>query len=93
MAPDDSYKNTPVSIGELRADKDKSCTSWTPRDCLVKLLREIDSGERIVSDLVVCWREPRIEINALERGHFYQATQDPLISLGLLEMTKIKMQD
>lgn len=47
----DDFTKYPVTIGELK--KDSSAHSWTPRDCLVSVLRSIDSGELKPEVLVV----------------------------------------
>lgn len=41
---EDSFANTPVSIGELKSDKTGKAKDWSVRDMLVFLLRDIDSG-------------------------------------------------
>lgn len=55
--PSDDYSNAPISIGEARANKAVDATKWTPRDALISLLREIDSGKIKISSLVVAYSE------------------------------------
>ena len=50
-----SFKDVPLTIGELRTQKTPDCKLWSPRDLLVSLLRDIDSGNVTVTDLVVCY--------------------------------------
>jgi hypothetical protein len=42
---DEDFSNAPVSIAELRALKGDKAKDWSPRDALVRTLRQIDSGE------------------------------------------------
>lgn len=39
------YTKEPISLSEVKAIKNGDCTLWTPRDALVNLLRDVDSGE------------------------------------------------
>ena len=84
------YSNHPPSITEARADRAEDGTLWKPRDVLIALLRRIDSGED-VDALVVCWRTRHPDEPST--GHFYQAMEDPLVTLGLMANTIYKMQN
>lgn len=78
-----------MSLAELRAEREEDGAKWKPRDVLIALLRRIDSGEN-VDALVVGWRT--IHEDGRRTGHFYQAMQDPYVTMGLLGMTAYKMQ-
>ena len=41
---EDSFADTPVTIGEIRSDKSNKAKDWSVRDMLIHVLREIDSG-------------------------------------------------
>lgn len=41
----DDFKEAPVSIGEIKADRSKQAKDWSVRDLLISLLRQIDAGE------------------------------------------------
>lgn len=84
------FADHPESIGEIRANKSESCSDWTPRDALISVLRQIDSG-LAVDALVVCWRQNNT--CGHDTGHFRSAAPDPFVSLGLLATTIHKMQD
>lgn len=86
----DDYSEAPPSIAEVRAERAEDGALWKPRDALVALLRRIDNGED-VDALVVCWRTKHE--NGRPTGHFYQAMQDPFVTMGLLGMTTFKMQN
>ena len=86
-----SFANAPVSIGEARAKRDKSAATWTPRDALVGLLREIDSGETKVSALVVTFA---VEHEDGRLGHgFRNAAPDNFTALGLLARASHRLQE
>lgn len=53
------YKDFPVSMGELRASRSDSPNDWEPRDVLVSLLRDLDSGKISPRHIVVCFSEEK----------------------------------
>ena len=53
----DNFADAPRTIGELKSDKTQSACDWKPRDALIWLLREIDSGKIDADHLIMCWRE------------------------------------
>lgn len=73
----------PVSIGELKAKRSGNAHDWTPRDCLVDMLRAIDAGELNPDGLIVC------VYNAGEDGmvdiKFSQAMPNVLMASGTLQ--------
>ena len=77
------FRDHPPTIGELRSDKTSDASKWTPRDCLITLLREIDNGADIDA-LVISYRQTE---DGKQRGRYYQATPDGLVTLGLLSST------
>jgi hypothetical protein len=79
-----------IPLGEVRANRSGNGADWTPREALTRVLRMIDSGEIDPDTLVVAWSE---HDDNKRHAHFYQATSDPLISLGLMQATIFKMQD
>ena len=83
----ETFENTPVSIGEVRADKTRSAADWTPREALVELLRRIDSGEYPGMDaLILCWRTvKKTASKALEINSYYSASSPDIhTTLGVL---------
>ena len=52
---DESYADTPVTLGEIRADRQESAAAWSSRDVLIQVLRMIDRGECDPDTLVVAW--------------------------------------
>jgi hypothetical protein len=84
------FADRPVSVGEARSDRTGDGAQWTPRDVLVKTLRMIDSGEISPDVLVVAYGQ---QIEGRRTGHFWQSTQDGMLSLGLMQSTIFKMQD
>lgn len=59
----DDFRNAPVSVTEYAAERDADSRKWTPRDVLVSLLRDIDSGAVSAKSLVVVYR--RINVDGL----------------------------
>lgn len=76
-----NFADAPVSISEARAFRDNDCSKLSPRDLLIGVLREIDSGEYSPNALVVCWSYNREDG---EHTRMRQASPHPLITSGLL---------
>jgi hypothetical protein len=52
---DESFAHAPVSIGERRSLDEQDCALWSPREMLVKLLRDIDTGAWKPDGIVLCY--------------------------------------
>jgi hypothetical protein len=76
---DDTFADEPLTIGEARLRRSNAAHDWTPRDMLVKLLREHDSGECVLTDLVVSFRAKG---NGDVAG-FWNSTRDRTTAVGL----------
>lgn len=83
------FTNYPVSIAEARADREDDCRSWTPRDALISLLRDLDSGKTRADALMCVYRERLPDGNT--RTHFVNATPDIHTALGLLTAGHFKL--
>lgn len=80
----DDFSNHPPTIGEVRSERTRLASDWTPRDALITLLRDIDSGKVDVDALVIAYR-----YNKRKRTSFLAATPDGVTTLGLLERAKL----
>lgn len=49
----DDFSNHPVSLGEAKADRAHDAALWTPREALISVLRDIDSGKLNPDHLIV----------------------------------------
>jgi len=49
----EDFSKAPKTIGELRAHKSQNAKDWTPRDALISVLRQIDSGEIKLDDVMI----------------------------------------
>ena len=76
---DDSFADAPVSLAEVRSHKTRSGSDWTPRDLLIKMLRDHDSGEVVLSALVVSWDGPTT-------SGYYSACPNGVTAMGLFAM-------
>ena len=83
-----NYKDYPRSIAELKAEKTGNAEDWTPRDALVTLLREIDSGEASIDALVIAYRE---KSEGKNKTRFLAASPDVHVTYGLLETAKLRI--
>ena len=83
----DSFADHPLSITEIRSDRTGRGSEWTPRDALIAMLREIDSGRiKPVGAIVCIMEEPEA---GTCQAHFRNATRNPYEALGLLERVKM----
>ena len=55
---DEDFSHHPPTVGELRVEKTERAKDWAPRDVLVQLLRDIDSGKIEVQSLVIVGETP-----------------------------------
>jgi hypothetical protein len=78
----DNFANHPKSISEIKAQKEGDGAMWSPRDALIEMLREIDSGNLDVKSMIIAYE------TAPDEGRSYtcfsSACPSPLIALGLL---------
>lgn len=79
----ESFAGVPRSLTEARADKTNtnSGTVWTPRDCLIRMLREIDEGQK-VDCLVIAYRMPS-DTPGIASVSYKQASPNNETSVGV----------
>ena len=53
----DDFSNEPPTITELKAEKLQDGNIATPRDALIGLLRDVDSGKIKLDTVYICYRE------------------------------------
>lgn len=82
----DDFSDAPVSIGEIRSERERDAAKWTPRDALVSLLREIDSGEVKSTAVVVLMRVEYDDGSTAVR--YVVATPSGDTTLALIEKAK-----
>lgn len=56
MADDENFANHPISIAQARAERAENGALWTPRDALIDMLRDLDSGKLAVEDICIVHR-------------------------------------
>jgi hypothetical protein len=49
----DDYSEHPISLAEARADKAKDAALWKPRDAVLSVLRDIDSGAINLDHIII----------------------------------------
>lgn len=86
----DDYSKAPQTISEIRAHRDGLGSAWTPRDALVRMLRDIDNGIVAPDALVILYREP----GATPQTHytnFYIACANFHEAIGIVASGKYDM--
>lgn len=81
------FKDHPPSITEIKSDKSNRGSDWTPRDALIALLRDIDSGNINVQAVFIAAKVAGSDAGAC-RPFFSVAAADPCDAVGVLELAK-----
>lgn len=84
----ESFTDYPRSLNELRTARSGNAADWTPREALIQMLRDIDSGVIAPDAMIVSFREK------VERGFrtsFSAACPDSGVMIALLEQTKFRI--
>lgn len=90
MTPED-FADYPRSVNELRGTD--NAADWTPREALVSLLRDIDSGVvENIDAVVICYRHKGDKPGAT-RTHFVNAGPDVHVAMGMMEVVKFQMME
>lgn len=76
------FADHPLTMGEVRSDRNCAASDWAPRDVLVSMLRKIDRGDLEPTDLVVCYRE-----DGEHATGWWMSTKSPLTVVGMLTQT------
>lgn len=79
----EDFSDIPVSLAEVRADREYSARAWTARDVLVSMLRDIDSGAIRVDACCVAFSVVD-EQGEHERTGFRASYRDVPFMLGVL---------
>jgi hypothetical protein len=86
---DKDYSKEPKTITELRSERSGLASDWTVRDCLVSLLRDIDSGEISPEYCVVIVGNLRPDGGTITT--YSHATPNRYIMRGLVEDFKERL--
>lgn len=89
MSDSESFADVPVALAEKRAERDQNASSWTPRDALVSILREIDSG-RLKVDLIWIGHAERQEETILS-SYLTAGGMNQFETSGMIEVLKTRM--
>jgi hypothetical protein len=79
----DNFSNHPQSITEIKAERYRDATVWTPRDALISALRDYDDGKIKTDTLLICYAEVTEDGKDTCRG--YQAYKSKFKFLGLMQ--------
>lgn len=87
----EDFSNHPQSVAEVRSERTADGRLWSPRDALVSLLRDIDSGKVSPQALIVVFSE----VNDAGDSYtlFRNAAPDYHTSMGLLAAAQFKITE
>lgn len=88
----EDFSNHPKSINDIRSDKSGKSEDWTPRDALVALLRDIDSGKQDVDQIVIVYAVKK-DADAHFTKSFCAGPFTTYACMGLLHDAAIRMHD
>lgn len=86
----DDFSHYPKSVNEVRGERSGKGADWSPRDLLVHMLRQIDSGEMVITDCVVVYR--RSDADDDQVVGYRNASRDGLTAVGLLSAGQFMLQ-
>lgn len=89
----EDFSNEPKTITEIKAERDQNGTIATPRDALIGMLREIDSGNIKVDTVYICFREQSVDGNVHRRGFRRGGLGGWQEDLALLEGARLDIWD
>lgn len=81
------YSDHPLSVTELRGNKTDNPNDSLPRDALIYLLREIDSGRMNIEHVIICVKMVNEEPNDCDITYVNGGKLSPLSQLGLVSAT------
>jgi hypothetical protein len=82
------FKEYPTTLGEARSDRTNCSKDWSPRDCLISILRDIDSGLISPDKLIVITHyDETDEMDEYTRA-CYAGDVSLVERMGLLETAK-----
>lgn len=85
------YAEHPISMTEARASRSHDSRLWTPRDALISLLRDIDSGKINPNALVAICRTQ--DDDGSYSTTFVNATPDVHVAMGLLARGQFRLME
>lgn len=84
----DNFADTPRTITEIRAAKERNGSIWTPRDVVIDWLRSFDAGEIVGCDaLVICYRRD-LEGFKRKKVSYAQSSKDQHVLHGMLQVVQ-----
>lgn len=85
----DDFSNAPHSITEIKGHKKKDGNITTPRDALVTVLRDLDSGEIELEQVYICYKTPEDENKKSQIGYSRGGVGSWRDDLALLECLRM----
>lgn len=84
----ESFTHYPQSLNEVRSARSGNAADWTPREALIQILRDLDSGAIQPDALIVSFRE---KVGRGFRTSFSASCPDSGVMIALLEQTKFRI--
>jgi hypothetical protein len=81
----ENFADYPESIADRRSDLSNSCTDWSPRDALINMLRDIDSGKIKTDVICICYRKEHDDGTAPTTS-FCISSKDGHVTIGVVHV-------
>jgi hypothetical protein len=78
----DDFSNYPPSLTEIKSARTNNAADAAPRDVLIEMLRDLDSGKINPTAIVICYASQ--DPDGVPVAAFRAASPNALLSLGLL---------
>lgn len=86
MADDENFANYPRSIADIKSDRSGNSLDWKPRDALIDMLRDIDSGAQSPQTLMIIYKTLK-EDGAYRLGYVSAGVPSVHEGVGILAET------
>lgn len=87
----DDFSGYPKSVSEEKANREASAALWTPRDAIISVLRDIDSGELDITAVSIAFLH-KTEAGGEKVGYSTSAP-NTTTALGLLSRASFLIND
>jgi len=84
----DNFADYPKSLNDIRSSRTNDGADWTPRECLIDMLRCIDSGEIDPQTLIII----AARVSDSKSDVFYSlSSPNALMTLGAMDRARHRM--
>lgn len=87
----DNFSDYPESLATARAHSESDARLWTPRDALLEVLKDIDSGVANPTQIIIVYEQDPPEGKQQDTTYVAAGVRNCKDALGLLEYAKLSV--